>query len=43
MSGLTLLMYAAFSGHERVVDLLLRHGAEINLLDSLGRTALMRK
>ena len=30
VSGLTLLMGAAFCGHERVVELLLRHGAEVN-------------
>ena len=41
VSGLTLLMGAARYGHERVVELLLRHGAEINLQDSDGGTALM--
>ena len=41
VSGLTLLMGAARYGHERVVELLLRHGAEINLQDSNGGTALM--
>ena len=40
-SGLTLLMGAAYHGHERVVDLLLRHGAEVNLQNSNGGTALM--
>ena len=41
VSGLTLLMGAAFNGHERVVELLIRHGADINLQDSNGLTALM--
>ena len=41
VSGLTLLMGAAVEGHERVVDLLLRHGAEISLQSSNGLTALM--
>ena len=41
VSGLTLLMGAACNGHERVVELLLQHGAEINLQDSDGGTALM--
>ena len=40
-SGLTLLMGAAVYGHERVVKLLLRHGAEINLQSNGGGTALM--
>ena len=40
-SGLTLLMCAAFYGHERVVELLLRHGAEINQQSSNGGTALI--
>ena len=34
-------MHAANQGHERVVDLLIRHGAEVNLQDSEGLTALM--
>ena len=41
MSGLTLLMGAANQGHEGVVELLLRHGAEIILQSSNGSTALM--
>ena len=41
VSGLTLLMRAAQEGHERVVELLLQHGAEINLHSSNGLTALM--
>ena len=40
-SGATVLIHAAYGGHERVVDLLLRHGAEIDLPDSKGGTALM--
>ena len=40
-SGLTLLMGAAAHGHERVVELLIRRGAEINLQSSNGNTALM--
>ena len=34
-------MMAAANGHERVVDLLIRHGAEVNLQSSKGLTALM--
>ena len=34
-------MLAVEHGHERVVELLLRHGAEVNLQDSGGGTALM--
>ena len=41
VSGLTLLMGAAGNGHERVVELLLQRGAEINKQDSDGWTALM--
>ena len=41
LSGLTLLMGAAASGRERVVELLLRHGAKINQQNSNGSTALM--
>jgi len=37
VSGLTLLMGAAMYGHERVVDLLLRRGADFNLQSSDGR------
>ena len=39
--GITALMHAAHQGHERVVDLLLQHGAEINLQDGNGTTALI--
>ena len=42
VSGVTLLMFAARYGHERVVELLIQHGAEINLQNSVGDTALMR-
>ena len=41
MSGVTVLMLAAGNGHERVVELLLQRGAEINKQDSDGWTALM--
>ena len=41
VSGQTLLMDAAFNGHERVVELLLRHGAKVNQQSSSGLTALM--
>ena len=34
-------MSATDNGHERVVELLMRHGAEINLQRSDGSTALM--
>ncbi|EOD41873.1 hypothetical protein EMIHUDRAFT_431850 [Emiliania huxleyi CCMP1516] len=37
----TLLMTAARQGHERVVELLLQRGAEVNVVDSLGGTAMM--
>ena len=40
-SGRTLLMGAARCGQERVVELLLRHGAKVNLQDSDGDSALM--
>ena len=36
VSGITLMMGAAQEGHERVVELLLRHGAEINMQSSDG-------
>jgi len=39
--GGTALMGAAYIGHERVVDLLIQHGAEVNLQRSSGFTALM--
>ena len=35
------LMLAAFNGHTQVVELLLSHGAEVNLCDNAGRTALI--
>ena len=41
VSGITLLMGAANKGQARVVELLLRHGAELNMQSSDGRTALM--
>ena len=40
VSGFTVLVLAA-NGHERVVELLLQRGAEINLQESKGRTALI--
>jgi len=40
-SGIPILELAARHGHERVVDLLLRRGAEVNQLDGQGGTALM--
>jgi len=36
------MMFAAVNGHDPVADLLLRHGAEINLQSSKGGTALTR-
>ena len=39
--GYTALMCAAIDGHERVVELLLQRGAEIDQQDSDGVTALM--
>ena len=39
--GSTALMAAAANGHERVAEMLLRHGAEINLQYNTGVTALM--
>ena len=41
VSGITLLMSAAQQGNERVVELLRRHGAAVNLQNSDGDTALM--
>ena len=38
VSGITLLMGAANYRHERVVELLLQRGAEINLQKRNGRT-----
>ena len=40
VTGVTLLMDAAGQGHERVAALLLQYGAQVNLLDSDGATAL---
>ena len=37
----TALILAAENGHERVVDMLLQHGAEVNQQSSDGGTALM--
>ena len=39
VSGLTLLLGAALYGHLAVVELLLQHGAEVNLQSSDGSTA----
>ena len=41
VSGITLLMGTTRYGHERVVELLLRHGAGVNQQNSEGCTALM--
>ena len=41
VSGFTLLMDAAYYGHERVVELLLQRGAEVNQQNSMGASALM--
>ena len=41
VTGLTLLVGAVMYGHERLVDLLLRRGADINQRNSRGGTALM--
>ena len=41
LSGTTTLMLAASNGHERVVELLLQRGAEVNQQNSDGGTALM--
>lgn len=38
--GWTPLMAAAFRGQAEIIDLLIRHGAEVNALDSGGNTAL---
>ena len=40
VGGVTLLMLSANNGRERVVDLLLRYGAEVGLQDGDGWTAL---
>ena len=37
----TLLMAAAYGGHEAMVRMLLQRGASVNLQDSLGATVLM--
>ena len=34
-------MFAAINGHERMIELLIRRGAEVNLQDIKGYTALM--
>ena len=41
ISGATLLMDAAKNGHERVVEMLLQRGADVNLQNIVGVTALM--
>lgn len=41
MRGTTLLMFASHAGHERLVELLISHGAVIDLENSNGGTALM--
>ena len=38
--GWTALRYAAWSGYEDIVRVLLEHGASVDLSDSEGRTAL---
>jgi ankyrin repeat protein len=40
-SGMTALHYAAQAGHFAVADILVRYHADVNALDSRGRTALM--
>ena len=40
-NGSTALNLAARKGHERVIELLLQHGAEVNLQDNDCGTALM--
>lgn len=39
--GLTALMYAAYNGHQAIIQLLLTNGADINQANELNRTALM--
>ena len=41
VNGITLLMVAARRGHERLVELLLKHGAGINVQSNKGFTALL--
>lgn len=39
--GMTALMHASWLGYERSVRVLVEHGADINLADNDGATALM--
>ena len=41
-SGLTMLMHASATGHLPLVELLIRRGADVNLQDSIGTSALTR-
>ena len=40
MDGMTVLHEAASGGFTEIADILLKHGANINAQDGLGRTAL---
>ena len=40
-NGMTPLIYASLRGHENIVKLLLQSGANINIKDNTGSTALM--
>ncbi|MEK6982505.1 MAG: ankyrin repeat domain-containing protein [Candidatus Micrarchaeota archaeon] len=39
--GQTALMFATYSGADKIIKLLLENGADVNVQDKLGRTALM--
>jgi len=39
--GYTVLMFAAVSGHRDIVDILLTHGADVNVKNKVGSSALM--